>query len=383
MANKRDYYEVLGVSRNATEDEIKKAYRKVAKKYHPDLNPDNKEAEAKFKEASEAYEVLSDPNKRAQYDQFGHAAFDQTAGGGFGGFGGFGDFGGFSSFGDIFDTFFGGGFSRGRTRRGPQRGDDIQTSITLNFEEAAFGVEKEISVMKNVLCKTCSGTGSKSGTSKTCKHCNGTGQIQIKQSTPFGQYMSVKTCEVCRGEGTVIEDPCGTCGGNGKVRKNVNIIVNIPAGIDDGQTISMRGQGEPGYKGGPPGDLLVTIKIRKHHLFTRDGYNVLCEIPISFVQAALGGDVEVETLDGKVVYKIPEGTQTGTTFRLKGKGIPYLRGSGRGDQYVTVKVKVPTKLNAKQKEAIKDLDLILSGSNPKQKDDKKDDKKGFFGRKAK
>jgi len=372
MAEKKDYYETLGVSKTATEDEIKKAYRKVAKQYHPDLNPGNAEAEMKFKEAGEAYAVLSDSQKKQQYDQFGHAAFDQTAGGGAGGFGG--GFGGFGDFGDIFDSFFGGGGSRRRT--GPQKGQDVHISYDLTFEEAAFGVKKEIPVTKDVSCDGCNGTGSKSGNTTTCSACGGAGRVYIRQNSILGTIQRETICEQCRGTGSIINDPCPKCSARGKYRKNIKIEVEIPAGIDDGQTISVRGQGEPGVKGGPAGDLLVTIRVRRHAFFVRDGFNVHCEIPVTFAQAALGAELEVNTLDGKVKYTINSGTQTGSVFRLKNKGVPFLRGSGRGDQYVTVKVIVPTRLNEKQKEALRVFNDLLEG---RERSD--EEKKSFFGKK--
>ena len=324
MAEKRDYYEILKVDRNASSDDIKRAYRKLAKKYHPDVNPGDKTAEARFKEANEAYEILSDQDKRAKYDQFGHAGVDPN---GFGG-GGFGDFD-FGGFGDIFETFFGGGtgFGASGRRNGPQKGRDIQTSVEVAFEEAAFGVEKEINIFRMENCDTCHGTGAKPGTeAKTCTTCHGTGQVQYKQQTPFGQFVNVKTCDSCRGEGKVISNPCKFCHGKGKVRKSKTIKVDIPAGIDDGQTISLRGEGEPGTKGGVQGNLYITVTIRPHPLFQRQGNDVICEIPITFVDASLGAELEVPTLDGKVKYSIHEGTQTGTVFRLKNKGIPHIRG---------------------------------------------------------
>ena len=371
MIDRKDYYEILGVDRNASDADIKKAYRRLAKQYHPDVNPGDKTAEAKFKEVNEAYEVLSDPQKRARYDQYGHAGIDPNGFGGFdGGFGGF-DFGGI---GDIFESFFGGtGFGRSsRSKKGPQKGADLKYSVEIAFEEAAFGVEKEITVNRMENCPTCNGSGSKPGTSPSvCRHCNGTGQVQYKQSTPFGQFVNVRTCDVCRGEGRVITDPCGNCSGKGKVRKSVKIKVNIPAGIDDGQIISLRGEGEPGIKGGPAGDLYITVKVRPHALFQRQGNDVICEIPITFVQAALGADIEVPTLDGKVRYTIPEGTQTGTVFRLKGKGIPFIRGNGRGDQYVKVSVEVPKKLNEKQKSVLREFAELIG-------DDAHEQRKSFF-----
>ncbi len=352
MAEKRDYYEVLGVSKSAGEDEIKKTYRKLAKQFHPDMNAGDKNSEAKFKEVSEAYEVLSDPQKRAQYDQFGHAGPQM---GGFGG--GFGNMD-FGDIGDIFENFFGGsGFGRSgrqRSSSGPSRGADLKYNIQIAFEEAAFGIEKEIKLNKMENCGTCKGTGAKEGTTaEKCRHCGGSGQVQVKQSTPFGQFVNVKTCEVCRGEGKVIANPCAACGGSGKIRKSVNIKVKIPAGIDDEQTISLRGEGEPGSRGGPSGDLYITVRIKGHSVFQRKGNDVICEVPITFVQAVLGSEIDVPTLDGKVRYNMPEGTQTGTVFRLKNKGIPFLRGGGRGDQYVKVNIEVPKKLNEKQKSIIR------------------------------
>jgi molecular chaperone DnaJ len=371
MAEKRDYYEVLGVQKGASDAEIKKAYRKQAKRYHPDVNSGDKVAEAKFKEANEAYEILSDSQKRAQYDQFGHAGIDPNGFGGFGG--GFSDVD-FGGIGDIFETFFGGGgFGRSsKSKNGPQKGADLKYAVEITFKEAAFGVEKEVSVNRMENCPTCKGSGSMPGTSpSTCKHCNGSGQIQYKQSTPFGQFVNVKACDVCRGEGKIITSPCSTCNGKGKVRNSAKIKFNIPAGIDDSQTISLRGEGEPGTKGGPAGDLYITVRVKPHTLFQRQGNDVICEIPITFVQAALGSELEVPTLDGKVKYSIPEGTQTGSIFRLKAKGIPFLRGNGRGDQYVKVTVEVPKKLNEKQK-------TILKGFADISGDDVHEQRKSFF-----
>lgn len=372
MANKRDYYEVLGVEKGTSDADIKKAFRKLAKQYHPDVNPGDKEAEAKFKELNEAYEILSEPQKRAQYDQFGHAGTDPNGFGGYGG-GGYGDFD-FGGIGDIFESFFGGGgFGRSsRTRNGPQKGADLKYVMEIAFDEAAFGVEKEINVNRMENCDVCHGSGAKAGTSATtCKHCNGSGQVQYKQSTPFGQFVNIKSCDVCQGEGRIITDPCTKCGGKGRIRKAVKIKINVPAGIDDGQTISLRGEGEPGIKGGPSGDLFISMKVKNHPIFQRQASDVICEIPITFVQAALGAELEVPTLDGKVKYTVPEGTQTGTVFRLKGKGIPYLRGSGRGDQYVKVNIDVPKKLNEKQKSILKEF-ADLSG------DEVHEQRKTFF-----
>lgn len=371
-STKKDFYEVLGVEKNATEADIKKAYRKLAKQYHPDVNQEDKSAEAKFKELSEAYEILSDTQKRAQYDRFGHAGVDPNAyAGGGQGFGDF-DFGGI---GDIFESFFGGGGGFGRstkTRNGPQKGADLKYSMEIAFEEAAFGIEREMSINRLEACSTCNGTGAKPGTSPTtCAHCGGTGQVQVKQSTPFGQFVNIKACDVCRGEGKIIVNPCTTCNGKGKIKKGVKIKLNIPAGIDDGQTISLRGEGEPGSKGGPSGDLFVTIKVKPHSLFKRQGNDVICEMPITFVQAALGAELEVPTLDGKVKYTMPEGTQTGSVFRLKNKGIPFLRGNGRGDHYIKVDIDVPKKLNEKQKAMLKEF-ADISG------DDVHEQRKSFF-----
>lgn len=371
MANKRDYYEILGVEKNASDADIKKSYRKLAKQYHPDINPGDKTAEAKFKELNEAYEILSDSKKRSQYDQFGHAGTDPN---GFGGFGGGNvdfDFGGI---GDIFESFFGGsGFGRStKSKKGPQKGADLKYAMEIAFDEAAFGVEKEISINRMENCKTCNGSGARQGSnSSTCAHCNGTGQVQYKQSTPFGQFVNVKTCDVCRGEGKIITDPCNTCQGKGKIRNNVKLKINVPAGIDDGQTISLRGEGEPGSKGGPAGDLYISIRVRTHAIFQRQGTDVVIEMPITFVQGALGSEIEVPTLDGKVKYTIPEGTQTGSVFRLKGKGIPFIRGNGRGDQYIKVNVEVPKKLNEKQKTILREF-AEVSG------DDVHEQRKSFF-----
>lgn len=372
MAEKRDYYEVLGVNKSASDADIKKAYRKLAKQYHPDVNPGDKAAEAKFKEANEAYEILSDSQKRSRYDQFGHAGTDPNSYGGFGG-GGFGDFD-FGGIGDIFETFFGGaGFGKSsRNKTGPQKGTDLKYAMEISFDEAAFGCEKEISLNRMENCSTCGGSGSKKGSSSsTCKHCNGSGQVQFKQSTPFGQFVNIKTCDVCKGEGKVIIDPCPSCNGKGKTRKSVKLKINVPAGIDDGQTISLRGEGEPGSRGGPTGDLYISIRVKAHPLFQRQGNDVVCEMPITFVQAALGAEMEVPTIDGKVKYSIPEGTQTGTVFRIRGKGIPYLRGNGRGDQFIKVNIEVPKRLNDKQKSILKEF-AEISG------DDTHEQRKSFF-----
>ena len=352
---KRDYYEVLGVSKGASEDEIKKAYKKMARKYHPDLNPGDKSAEEKFKEVNEAYEVLSDADKRARYDQYGHAGVDPNFGaGGFGGgFDGGFDFG---DLGDIFGSFFGGGFGGGRRTNpnAPQRGESIRMAVTISFEEAAFGCEKEVTVERYEACDTCHGSGCAPGTSpEVCPDCHGTGTVQVRRQTPMGVFATSSPCPKCGGKGRIIHQPCKDCRGSGMVRKKKTIQASIPAGIDNGQTISIRGQGNAGKNGGPAGDLLITITVRPHELFRREGTSVLCEAPITFTQAVLGAELEIPTIDGKVKYTLPEGTQSGTTFRLKGKGIPSINGRGRGDQYVTVYIETPRNLNKEQKEALK------------------------------
>lgn len=368
MADKRDYYEVLGVQKGASDDEIKKAYRKVAKKYHPDMNPGDKEAEAKFKEAAEAYEVLGDAEKRQKYDQFGHAAFDPNMGGGGYG-GGFGGFGGFEDLGDIFGSFFGGGFggSSSRRRNGPRKGADITERIILSFEEAAFGVKKQLKIYRVEDCDDCKGTGSadKNG-KKTCSVCHGTGNVTRVQNTMFGQMQTSTPCTACGGKGFVIENPCTKCRGRGKVKKATTVDVNIPAGINNGETVSFRGLGDVGANGGPSGDLLVTVVLKAHPIFERNGYEVHCTVPVTFVQATLGATIEVPTLDGKISYDIPEGTQSGTRFKLKGKGIPNVRTGARADQYITVKVEVPTKLTSEQKEALLKFGELTSDKNYKQ-----------------
>ena len=370
--SKKDYYEVLGVTKTASEDEIKKAFRKLARKYHPDVNRENsKEAEEKFKEANEAYEVLSNAEKRRQYDQFGHAAFDASQGGA-GGFGGFGGAGGFN---DIFDMFFGGqsGFGFGGSRAaGPERGSDLRYDMELSFEQAAFGLETEIKVPRTEECGTCHGTGAAAGTHpETCPNCKGTGQTQVVQNTPFGRMVNVKTCDRCHGEGKIVHTPCSDCNGRGKVRNKRKIKIKIPAGVDTGSRLRVSREGEAGSRGGPPGDLYVYVFVKPHNLFTRDGNDVICEVPISIVQAALGGEVDVPTLDGKVNLRIPEGTQSGTILRMKEKGIPHLRGHGRGDELVRIKVVTPKKLTDRQRELL--LEFAKDGGeniNPEEK--------GFF-----
>ena len=355
MADKRDFYEVLGVKKGASEDELKKAYRKLAKENHPDLHPGDKECEARFKEINEAYEVLSDPDKRAKYDQFGHAAFDPSQGFGGGGFGGFEGFGGF---GDIFSDIFGGGFGfgggGGRNPNAPRKGDNLRATVNIKFEEAAFGVKKDVFVAKIEQCPDCKGTGCAEGTTaEICPDCKGSGTVMSTKRTPFGMVQSSEQCPKCKGRGKIIHSPCKTCRGIGSVRLQHKVTVSVPAGIDDGQTISLRGQGNAGLNGGPAGDLLITVLVQPHARFERDGASILLEQEVSFSQAALGAEIEVPTLDGKVKLNIPEGTQTGTTFRLKGKGVPFLRNGGRGDQFVTVKVTVPRGMSSAQKDALR------------------------------
>ena len=363
MADKRDYYEVLGISKGASEDEIKKAYKKMARKYHPDLNPDNKEAEEKFKEVNEAYEVLSDPNKKARYDQYGHAGVDPNFGAG-AGFDGSFDFG---DLGDIFGSFFGGGFGGGGRRtnpNAPQRGESIRASVSVSFTDAAFGCEKSVTLERSEMCGTCKGNGCAPGTTpEVCPDCHGTGTVQVRRQTPMGVFASNGPCRKCGGTGRLIHQPCPDCRGGGTVRKRKTIQVTIPAGIDHGQTISLRGQGNAGKNGGPAGDLLITVMVQPHDLFRRDGVDVFCEAPITFTQAVLGAELEIPTIDGKVKYSIPEGTQTGTVFRLKGKGIPVLNGRGRGDQYVTVTIETPRNLNKEQKEALRKFSETVGENN--------------------
>ena len=361
--DKRDFYEILGLSKSASDAEIKKAYRKLAKQYHPDANPDNKEAEAKFKEITEAYEVLSDADKRAAYDRYGHAAFEQGGGGtgGFGGgFGGFGGFDGDIDLSDILNGMFGGGFGGGGRRRprGPQPGADIRQTIQISFEEAAFGCEKEISINTSETCPTCHGSKAKPGTeTSTCGKCHGTGRIVVQQRTIMGMMQSEQVCDACRGEGKIIKDPCNTCHGHGKVRTVKKVTAKIPAGIDHGQTLRVAGKGEAGDVGAPAGDLLVTVSVSSHPVFERRGNDVYMRMPISFVQAALGAELSIPTLDGNVKFSIQPGTQTSTTFRLQGKGIPSLRNNKhRGDQYVEVYVVVPKNLTEKQKEILREFE---------------------------
>ncbi len=373
--DKRDYYEVLGVQKGANDDEIKKAYRNLAKKHHPDLNPDNKEAERKFKEAAEAYEVLSDSAKRSKYDQFGHAGVDPNFGAGGGGAYGAGGFD-FTDLGDIFEGFFGGGFgssSRRANPNAPRRGNDLHTSYTISFFEACKGVKKSIDVSRLQTCDSCNGGGSEKGhDTQTCSDCSGSGQIRVTQRTPLGAIQTSKACPKCNGKGKIITNPCRKCSGSGRTRNSTKIDVSIPAGIDDGQTLAVRGQGDGGLNGGPAGDLNVTINVRPDALFKRDGYDIWCEIPLTYSQAVFGDELTVPTIDGKVKYTIAEGTQPGTVFRLKGKGVQNLNGRGRGDQYVEVTVEVPKGLNKAQKDALKNFDALLTDEKQYEK------RKGFF-----
>ena len=389
MANKRDYYEVLGVNKNATDDELKKAYRKLAKKYHPDANPDNKaEAEKKFKEVNEAYETLSDPQKRKMYDQFGPdgpQGFGGGAGGPFGGQGGyysyngsgFDGFGDFGDLGDIFSSIFGGGFG-GRNssakKRGPRKGADLNVRMEITFEQAFSGIEKEIVITRDEECHTCHGSGAKPGTSPIkCPTCHGTGQVTQVQNTILGQMQTSRTCTSCHGTGEIINDPCETCHGKGKIRKQPKIRVKIPAGIDDNQTVVLRGEGEAGEKGGEKGDLYITVKIKRHSIYTRKGNNVLCEIPITITQATLGAELEIPMVDGtKEKYKIPDGTQTGTKFTIRNKGFKYINSSGSGDFIFTVIVQTPKRLTKEQRELLVQLARTMNEQPPVKK-------RGLFG----
>lgn len=383
MADKRDYYEVLGVDKNADDAEIKKAYRVLAKKYHPDINPGDKEAEAKFKEASEAYAVLSDHEKRQKYDQFGHAAFDGSGGAGAGGF----DFN-FEDMGDIFGDIFGGMFGGGRSQRnsnGPQKGANLRTSVRVTFEEAAFGCEKEIELTLKDECTTCHGTGAKAGTTPvTCTKCGGKGQIVFTQQSLFGMVRNVQTCPECKGKGKIIKEKCPDCYGTGYKSSRKKIQVSVPAGIDNGQSIRIRGKGEPGINGGERGDLLVEVVVSRHPIFERQDYTIYSTSPITFAQAAMGGDVRIKTIDGDVLFNIKAGTQTNTKIRLKGKGIPTLRNKQvRGDQIVTLIVQVPERMTAEQKEALRAFDDAMGGSlnvGKEEKDKTKEEKKkkGIF-----
>ena len=385
MAEKRDYYEVLGVSKSASDSELKSAYRKLAKKYHPDMNPGDKEAEAKFKEASEAYSVLSDPDKRRQYDQFRHAAFEGGAGGGAGGF----DFSGMDMsdiFGDIFGDFFGGGRSRAQSN-GPMKGQNLHHTIRITFEEACFGTEKELDLPLQDECESCHGTGAKAGTTpETCSKCGGKGQVVFTQQSLFGMVRNVQTCPDCRGTGKIIREKCPDCHGSGYITRKRKISVTVPAGIDNGQSIRIREKGDPGVNGGPRGDLLVEVAVSRHPILQRQGIDIYSSAPITFAQAALGGDVRIKTVDGEVEYTVKPGTQTDTRIRLRGKGVPSLRNKSiRGDQYVTLVVQVPTRMNGEQKELLKKFDEAMYGK-PEEKeeaDETTEKKKGRFGKKKK
>ncbi len=372
MADKRDYYEVLGVQKTASADDIKKAYRSLARKYHPDLHPDDKDCAEKFKEVNEAYEVLSDPSKKERYDQFGHAGVDPNYGsGGFGGGAGFNPFG---DMGDIFENLFGGGFGGGfggstRARAdAPRRGQDIDTTVTIEFMEACMGVKRDIKINRLDKCPDCKGTGASAGsTPQTCPECGGRGQVKVAQRTPFGVISSQKTCTKCGGKGKIVSNPCSKCGGNGRVRVSKSLSVDIPAGIDDGQMLRVSGQGDAGINGGPSGNLNVGVRVKNHPLFERDEYDIHCEIPITYAQAVMGDELVVPTIDGNVKYSIGEGTQTGTVFRLKGKGVKKLQRSERGDQYVKVYVEVPKNLDKKQKELLKEFEASLEDKNYEKK----------------
>ncbi len=386
---KRDYYEVLGVDKNADDGAIKKAYRVLAKKYHPDMNPGDVEAEKKFKEASEAYAVLSDPDKRRQYDQFGHAAFESGAGGG--GFSGFdfgsGDFG--DIFGDIFGDLFGGGRARGSRSSGPMKGANIRTQVRITFEEAVFGVDKEIELTLKDECGKCHGTGAAPGSSpETCSKCGGKGQVVFNTQTLFGTMSNVQTCPDCGGSGKVIKDKCPECYGSGYIANKKKIQVSIPAGIDNGQSVRIREKGEPGRNGGPRGDLLVEVVVSRHPIFQRQDYNIFSTVPISYAQAVLGGEVMIDTVDGKIIYEVKSGTQTDTKVRLKGKGVPSLRNKAiRGDHYVTLVVQVPEKINSEAKDLLRQFDALTGDSlnyvKKHEKDAKKSDDTGSGGKKKK
>ena len=383
MAEKRDYYEVLGLHKGASAEEIKKAYRKLAKANHPDLHPGDKAAEERFKEINEAYEILSDDDKRAKYDQFGHAAFDPSQGfGGGAGFDGFGGgFGGFGDLSDLFGDIFGFGGGARSNPNAPRKGESLRVSLNISFEEAAFGCQKDVTVPRVESCPDCGGTGCAPGTTpEICPDCKGSGTVRTTQRTPFGMAQSTAPCGKCRGRGKIIHQPCPSCRGMGQVRRQHKLSVSVPAGIDDGQTISLRGQGSAGMNGGPAGDLLVTVLVRPHARFEREGNSVLLDLELSYAQATLGAEIDVPTLDGPVKLTIPEGTQPGTRFRLRGKGVPFLRGSGRGDQFVTVFVRVPKNLTSAQKELLRQYaasmgDLDGSGI--------KTEHGGIFGKKKK
>ena len=373
MADKRDYYEVLGLSKSANETEIKKAYRSMAKKYHPDMNPGNAEAEAKFKEVNEAYAVLSDADKKAKYDQFGHAAFDPAAGGGYGGgFSGFGDFG---DIGDIFGSFFGGGFGGAsrQSRNAPMRGEDVLARVTITFEEAAFGVKKDVSYNRVQKCSDCGGSGAAKGShAETCSVCRGSGQRTVTQRIAGMAFQSTATCDACRGTGKIIKDPCTNCRGTGYVKVSKKLSVNIPAGINDGERIALRGQGCDGRNGGPAGDLVIVVTVKRHSFFERDGYNIYCDVPLTVAEATLGAEIDVPTLEGTQKFTIPEGTQPGTQFTLRQKGIPFINNANRrGDLIFTAVIEIPKGLNDKQKEHMRAFAESCKESNYSKK-------KGFF-----
>ena len=380
--NKRDYYEVLGVSKGASDDELKKAYRKLAKQNHPDLNPGDKAAEERFKEVNEAYEVLSDKDKRAKYDQFGFAGVDPNFGAGGGGFGGF-------DMGDIFGSFFGGGFGGfggggAQTRTGPAKGKTVRASLTLTLEEAAFGCEKDVTVSHIEACDSCGGSGCAEGTTaEVCPNCHGSGSVRMQQRTVFGNMSTTTVCPNCRGEGKIIHQPCRSCGGSGGLRKNKKVHVKVPAGIDNGQAISVRAQGDMGRNGGPAGDLIVGINVKPHARLNREGFHIYLDQNVSFLQAALGAEVEIPSLDGKIKCKVAAGTQPGTTLRLQGKGVPVLNGRGRGDQYVTIRVEVPRNLNAEQKEALRKFGETMGETSSASAPAAEEEDKGFFHRKGK
>ena len=377
---KRDYYEVLGVQKNASTEEIKKAYRKNAMKYHPDRNPGNKEAEEKFKELGEAYDVLSDDQKRSRYDQFGFAGVDPNYRGDAGGFGGgFGGFGDFGDIGDIFGSFFGGGSRRQNNQNAPRRGENVNVRLELTFEEAAFGCEREITVNRIENCAVCKGTGSADGQIETCSQCRGSGQVRTTQNFMGMQMQSTSTCPLCSGRGKIVKTPCNTCRGKGKVRRNQKLKVNVPTGIDMGQAFRAAGQGNVGINGGPNGDVLVEVYIKKHPIFERDGVHVYCEVPITFTQAALGAEIEVPTLDGKIKFEIPEGTQTGKLFTMSGRGVPYVNNpKRRGDHRFAVVVETPTKLTREQKDLLRQLDDTLDKKSSPKRNTFFDTIKDFF-----
>ncbi len=379
MAEKRDYYEVLGLQKGASEAEIKSAYRKLAKKYHPDLNPDNPEAEAKFKEVNEANDVLSDPDKRAKYDRFGHAGVDPSYGGGAGGYGYGGGFGGFSAdggidLGDIFDSIFGGGGSSRRSNpNAPMRGSDIAISLDISFMEACKGVSHDVEITRAETCDSCNGSGAKTGTTpKTCPDCHGSGYVRVTQRTMLGSMSSQRTCTKCGGKGKIIDNPCPSCNGNGRVQKRKKVTIHVPAGIDNGQTLTVRNEGNAGTNGGSKGDLNVRITVRRDSLFERRGFDIWVELPISYTQAALGDEVTVPTIDGNVTYRIPEGTQPGDVLRLKGKGVQFLQREGRGDMMVRVIIEVPKKLTKQQRELLQQLEQHMTEKNFEKKETFKD-----------